>query len=282
MIITKTIAEAIIEKNKPFAPEKAKVILVHEDGRVIFAEKFEQGCKFWYSDNMRESTLQGIIHKLTLVAKRNDQGDWVALLDFSSKVTPVAPKSRHDRILEQQEKLNSARAGKKPPVVPAASEPKKKGEITRTASKQYSHYVETPNPPQGLSVVDPVKTIAAVEITPESAAFGADEFMSIRELEPMTRRRIASELFVSFRPDGKIILCKALRDTLTWTTLNMMVSRNFKRFAIMQGKEFTANQSGTYVNRALCAKLTFPEDAGTIRAVLEWDDNLNAYVGSIG
>jgi hypothetical protein len=47
----------------------------------------------------------------------------------------------------------------------------------------------------------------------------------------------------------------------------------------MQGKDYNVNQSGTYVNRAMCDKLTFPEDAGTIRVVLNWDDKLNMYVG---
>ena len=84
---------------------------------------------------------------------------------------------------------------------------------------------------------------------------------------------------MSFRSDGKIILCKALRDAIPWTTLNMMVTRDFKRFGIMQGKDYNVNQSGTYVNRAMCDKLTFPEDTGTIRVVLNWDDKLNMYVG---
>ncbi|QZB90158.1 hypothetical protein selz497L_195 [Salmonella phage SenALZ1] len=120
MIITKKIAEAIVEKNKMFAPSKAKVILIHDDGRVVFAEKFEQGCAFWFADTMRESKLQGIIYKLTLVAKRNDQGDWVTVCDFSSKVD-TRPKSRQERILEAQEKLVAARTS--PVIKPAVISP---------------------------------------------------------------------------------------------------------------------------------------------------------------
>lgn len=44
MIITKKIAEAIVEKNKIFAPNKAKVILIHDDGRVVFAENLSKGA----------------------------------------------------------------------------------------------------------------------------------------------------------------------------------------------------------------------------------------------
>lgn len=253
MLLTSKIVSNLIEKNKPFAPEKAKVMLIHEDGRVIFAEKYEQGCKFWYADTMRESVLQGIIHKLSIFAKRNDHGEWV---EFLSSRPPVAgsPMSRQDRILAQQEALKAARKGAKP---------------------------AKPTP----TVIDPViKSSAVVEpLNPEPNQLvkpaSDSEFISVRELEPAVRRRTPTELFVSFRSDGKIILCKSLRDRLTWPTLNMMVSRDFKRFAIMPGKEYNANQSGTYVSRSLCSKLKYPEDSNTVRAVLEWDEGMNMFVG---
>lgn len=302
MLLTKTIAAAIIEKNKAFAPNAAKVMLVHEDARVIFAEKFEMGAKFWYADNLRESKLQGIIHKLTLVAKRNDQGDWVGVSDFSTKITPKAPLSRQERILQAQEKLRLARRASKakpdasPVITPATKlhpvsdksieeyAEKRKGKDTgmsvSKASKTFELFKNCS--PHGDAVVpavakasnpDPAEVQALAEKVKNS------QFISLRELEPPTRRRIANELFVSFRSDGKIVLCKALRDAIPWTTLNMMVTRDFKRFGIMQGKDYNVNQSGTYVNRAMCDKLTFPEDTGTIRVVLNWDDNLNMYVG---
>ncbi|ECB2088334.1 hypothetical protein EVH07_12540 [Salmonella enterica subsp. enterica serovar Newport] len=298
MLLTKSIAAAIIEKNKAFAPNTAKVMLVHEDARVIFAEKFEMGAKFWYADNLRESKLQGIIHKLTLVAKRNDQGDWVGVSDFSTKITPKAPLSRQERILEAQEKLRAARSTPKakpdasPVITPATKLPP-------VSDKSVDQYAEKRNG-NGMSVskmsttVEPFKTNPAVEVVSavteivskvreDMIALGAlddpSEFISLRELEPPARRRIANELFVSFRSDGKIILCKALRDAIPWTTLNMMVTRDFKRFGVCAGKDYNVNQSGTYVNRAMCDKLTFPDDAGTIRVVVEWDDKLNMYVG---
>lgn len=308
MLLTKTIAAAIIEKNKAFAPNAAKVMLVHEDARVIFAEKFEMGAKFWYADNLRESKLQGIIHKLTLVAKRNDQGDWVGVSDFSTKITPKAPLSRQERILEAQEKLRAARST--PKAKPDASPATKLPPVSEKSVEQYAEkrkgvvmesqrLVKTEN---GHAIVKTDKTVepfknsskSAVEVVSavtevvskvreDMVALGAlddpSEFISLRELEPPTRRRVANELFVSFRSDGKIILCKALRDAIPWTTLNMMVTRDFKRFGIMQGKDYNVNQSGTYVNRAMCDKLTFPEDTGTIRVVLNWDDKLNMYVG---
>lgn len=317
MLLTKTIAAAIIEKNKAFAPNAAKVMLVHEDARVIFAEKFEMGAKFWYADNLRESKLQGIIHKLTLVAKRNDQGDWVGVSDFSTKITPKAPLSRQERILEAQEKLRLARRASKakPDASPVITPATKLHPVSDKSVEQYTekhkgsyvmesqHLVKTEN---GLAVVktekvvEPFKncssheanmSVAVVPVvaktsSPDPAEVQAlaekvknSQFISLRELEPPTRRRIANELFVSFRSDGKIILCKALRDAIPWTTLNMMVTRDFKRFGIMQGKDYNVNQSGTYVNRAMCDKLTFPEDTGTIRVVLNWDDKLNMYVG---
>lgn len=283
MMISKKIAEAIIEKNKPYAPEKAKVILVHEDGRAIFAEKFEQGVKFWYADTMRESTLQGIIHKLTLVAKRNDQGDWVGVSDFSTKFTPAAPKSRQERILEEQEKLRMARSKPKPdcsPVIKPAVVPKSK-DLPPVSQKAVEQLVEKRKGDVVMksdSSVEPFKPDPS-DVNALAEMVRNSQFISLRELEPPARRRIANELFVSFRPDGKIILCKALRDIIPWTTLNMMVTRDFKRFGIMQGKDYNVNQSGTYVNRAMCSKLNFPEDAGTIRVVLNWDDKLNMYVG---
>lgn len=274
-MITRQIAESIIEENKRYAPKMAKVILVHTDGRIFFAEKFEQGVKFWYADTMRESILKGIIHHLTLVAKRNDQGDWVGVSDFSTKVTPTAaPKSRHDRILEQQNKLLAARSPKskvdcspviKPAVVPKPEDTAYVGQkAVKELAQQRKAEPFRPDPADVKALAEKVK--------------GSD-FISIRVLEPLARRRVSSELFVSFRPDGKIILCKALRDTLPWTTLSMMVTRDFKRFAVSQGKDYNINQSGTYVNRALCSKLTFPPDSGTIRVVLEWDETLNMYVG---
>lgn len=257
MLLTKSIASAIIEKNKTFAPNAARVMLVHEDSRVIFAEKFEQGATFWYADNLRLSKLQGIIHKLTLVAKRNDQGIWVGVSDFSTK---IKPQSRQERMVDSQEKLRAARAN----VIPA----------TKAVIKSDPH--KEPLVPKPSKVVEVVKPVVAIA---EKFKEDESEFISIRELEPVTRHRIASELFVSFRPDGKIVLCKALRDTIVWTTLNLMVSKDFKRFAVMPGKDYNVNQSGTYVNRALCAKLKFPENTGTIRAVVKWDDNTNMYVG---
>lgn len=245
MLLTKTIVEALIEKNKVFAPNAAKIIAVHEDGRIIFAEKFEQGVKFWYSDTMRESTMQGIIHKLTLIAKRNDQGDWVGVADFSTKITPPAPKSRQERILESQEKLRAAR------------EPK-------------------PKPAPVAKVVDVKPVIQPVVEKVETEM--ASDFISIRDLDPLSRRS-PELLFISFRANGKIIMSKSLRDKMSWATINMLVSRDFKRFAVAEGKEYNINRSGTYVNRALCSKLSFPEDSGTVRAILEWDDKLNMFVG---
>lgn len=302
MLLTKTIAAAIIEKNKTFAPNAARVMLVHEDARVIFAEKFEMGATFWYADNLRESKLQGIIHKLTLVAKRNDQGDWVGVSDFSTKITPNAPQTRQERILQAQENLRLARSTPKskpdasPVITPATKLPP-------VSDKSVEQYAEKRNG-NGMSVTKMSKTVEpfkncspqernmAVDVVPVAAAkpdpaevsalaekVKGSEFISLRELEPPARRRIANEMFVSFRPDGKIILCKALRDALPWTTLNMMVTRDFKRFGVCAGKDYNVNQSGTYVNRAMCSKLTFPEDSGTIRVVVEWDDKLNMYVG---
>lgn len=304
MLLTKTIAAAIIEKNKPFAPNSARVMLVHDDARVIFAEKFEQGSTFWFADTMRESKLQGIIHKLTLVAKRNDQGDWVGVSDFSTKITPKTPVSRQERILQAQENLRMARSTPKakpdasPVITPATKLPP-------VSDKSVEQYAEKRNG-NGMSVskmsktVEPFKNCSpqernmAVDVVPAAVKANSldpteaqalvesiknSRFISLRELEPPARRRVANELFVSFRPDGKIILCKALRDALPWTTLNMMVSLDFKRFGVCAGKDYNVNQSGTYVNRAMCSKLTFPEDSGTIRVVLEWDDALNMYVG---
>ncbi|EBW9290210.1 hypothetical protein B7N40_23100 [Salmonella enterica subsp. enterica serovar Bovismorbificans] len=302
MLLTKTIAAAIIEKNKTFAPNAARVMLVHEDARVIFAEKFEMGATFWYADNLRESKLQGIIHKLTLVAKRNDQGEWIGVSDFSTKITPKAPKTRQERVLEAQEKLRMARSTPKakpdasPVITPATKLPP-------VSDKSVEQYAEKRNG-NGMSVTKMSKTVEpfkncspqernmAVDVVPVAAAkpdpaevsalaekVKGSEFISLRELEPPARRRIANEMFVSFRPDGKIILCKALRDALPWTTLNMMVTRDFKRFGVCAGKDYNVNQSGTYVNRAMCSKLSFPEDSGTIRVIVEWDDKLNMYVG---
>lgn len=285
MLLTKTIAAAIIEKNKSFAPNSARVMLVHDDARVIFAEKFEQGSTFWFADTMRESKLQGIIHKLTLVAKRNDQGDWVGVSDFSTKITPKAPLSRQERILEAQEKLRAARSTPKAkpdasPVIKPAVVPKPK-DLPPVSQKAVEQLVEKRKGDVVMksdSSVEPFKPDPS-DVNALAGMVGNSQFISLRELEPPARRRIANELFVSFRSDGKIILCKALRDIIPWTTLNMMVTRDFKRFGIMQGKDYNVNQSGTYVNRAMCSKLSFPEDTGTIRVVLNWDDKLNMYVG---
>lgn len=296
MIITKKIAEAIIDKHKVYAPAAAKVILVHEDARVFFAEKFEQGCLFWSADTMRESKLQGLIHKLTLVAKRNDQGDWVGVADFSSKVTPPTPKSRQERILEAQENLRAARASKpkpdqSPTIIPATkvelppvSEKavdqlvKKRGGEFRKTDTEYAHLVKPVELVKPVTSCEVIKSLKSIQpFIPNSP--GDDEFISIRELGPVAARRVPDELFVSFRSDGKIIFCKALRETLPWPQLELMVSRNFARFAIKQGKTYSANQSGTYVNKALRDKINFPADSGTVRVIVEWDETLNMYVG---
>lgn len=301
MLLTKTIAAAIIEKNKPFAPNAARVMLVHEDARVIFAEKFEMGARFWYADNLRESKLQGIIHKLTLVAKRNDQGDWVGVSDFSTKISPKAPQTRQERILQAQENLRLARSTpkSKPDASPVITPATKLPPVSEKSVEQYaekrkgdgmsvskmSKTVEPFKPNPAVEVVSAVTEVVS-KVREDMVALGAlgalddpSEFISLRELEPPARRRVANEMFVSFRSDGKIILCKALRDAIPWTTLNMMVTRDFKRFGVCAGKDYNVNQSGTYVNRAMCDKLAFPEDAGTIRVVVEWDDKLNMYVG---
>ncbi|AHZ60315.1 hypothetical protein HQ81_0073 [Dickeya phage phiDP23.1] len=273
MLLTKTIAAAIIEKNKSSAPNAARVLLIHEDSRVIFAEKFEMGATLWYADNMRESKMHGVIHKLILVAMRNDQGDWVNVSDFSGKIPQETPVSR----LQLRMALNAPKA--KPDassiIIPATK-------LSLANTNHAEHCTEKCKVElvvqKASKVVESFKP-DSVEVEALAEKVKGSEFISLRELEPPHRHRIANEMFVSFRPNGNIILCKALRDALPWTTLNMMVTRDFKRFGVCAGKDYNVNQSGTYVNRAMCSKLTFPGDAGTIRVVLNWDDKLNMYVG---
>lgn len=295
VIITKSIAQDIISKNKSFAPEAAKVILVHDDGRVVFAEKFEIGSTFWWSDTMRESTLQGVIHKLTLVAKRNDLGEWVAVVDFSSKGAPPAPKSRHERILDEQSKLIAARKGKAAPVIKPATTPAPKStDLPPVSQKAVEQLVEKR---QGVvksdKVVEPFKSEPAAvtelaktvreEIFPEVASpedFDLNDFVSIRSLDKNRARK--GDLFLSLRSNGKLILNKDLRDAVSgWGELNIMVRRDYKAFAICRGTEYRNNSSGTYVNRTVTDKLEFPTDTGTIRVMMEWNEKLSAFVGSI-
>lgn len=302
VIITKSIAQDIISKNKSFAPESAKVILVHDDGRVVFAEKFEIGSTFWWSDTMRESTLQGVIHKLTLVAKRNDLGEWVAVVDFSSKGAPPAPKSRHERILDEQSKLIAARKGKAAPVIKPATTPALKSTdlppvsqkaVEQLAEKRQgvvkSDKVVEPFKPEPAAVAEVASAVAELaktvreEIFPETASaedFDLNEFVSIRSLDKNRARK--GDLFLSLRSNGKLILNKDLRDAVSgWGELNIMVRRDYKAFAICRGTEYRNNSSGTYVNRTVTDKLEFPTDTGTIRVMMVWNEKLSAFVGSV-
>lgn len=282
-----SIVQTIIEQNKMFAPNRAKVILIHEDGRVVFAEKFEQGCAFWWGDTLRESKLQGVIHKLSLVAKRNDNGEWVPASKILEKHVPPKPMSRQDRILAHQETLKKARSGSTGEVDKSKSHTGSKNPSVAPATKE-DVKVDIIKPRTGgdlkvdstsTSVIKSDPVVEAI-VEPEKS-FNLDDFICIRDLEAPRNRRAPDELFVSFRSNGKMIFCKALREQLPWPGLNMLVSKDFKQFAIMQGKVYNVNQSGTYINRALASKLSFPEDSGTVRVIMEWNEKLNAFTGTI-
>lgn len=268
-----SIVQTIIEQNKKFAPNRAKVILIHEDGRVVFAEKFEQGCVFWWGDTLRESKLQGVIHKLSLVAKRNDNGEWVPASKILEKHIPPKPMSRQDRILVHQETLKKARTISTSDAVPAVKQ-EIKIDIIKPRTDGDLKVDSGP-----VSLIKPDLVVETI-VEPEKS-FNLDDFICIRDLEAPRNRRAPDELFVSFRSNGKMIFCKALREQLPWPGLNMLVSKDFKQFAVMQGRVYNVNQSGTYINRALASKLSFPEDSGTVRVIMEWNEKLNAFTGTI-
>lgn len=246
MIVTTKISEDLVSRHHKFAPKDAMIIALHEDGRVFFAESMQIGSKIWDADSLRERKMQGIIHNLVVIARRN------RLTPSKWDINAIL-KSRSDRMMAHQEALTSARKSS-PEVVPAASST----QVIKAEKK-----------------IEPIPAATPVDNNDE------DAFVSIRTLEPAVRRRKAGDLFLSVRSNGKIILGKAFREKIAdWAGLNIMVSRNFKRIAVSVGPEYEPNKSGTYLNRALAAKLAFPEDSGTIRVILEWDKDLNAFVGS--
>ncbi len=112
----------IIAKHARYAPEAANVLLAHKDGRVFYAEKFEQGCLFWDADTMLPRTLKGIIHACYLVAKRKDDGNWVGVNDLGGTRTPKRLPAAPKFVKEEMAKASVRRIDKSKPsttVVPA-------------------------------------------------------------------------------------------------------------------------------------------------------------------
>lgn len=248
-MLDKDLVKDIITGFKRHAPLKAKVILRHSDGRVFFAEKFEQGVTFWGANGGDPRELQGIIHKLELVAKRNDQGDWVGIHDLNG--TP-APTGRKLNALKHQTALSN-----RPKVTPAVS-------------------VSKADP-----VVEPLK-VKLSPVAPQLTQIRLADFVSIRDLESPEVRRCVHEPFISFRMNGKIILNKLLRETLGDMEFSMSINKDFDTVLLIPGGTgYHTNGSGCYSNKTLAAKLKFPDDRATLRALLTWNETLKGYMGKI-
>lgn len=269
MIITKKIAETLIDKHKLFAPNKAKVILIHKvDGRVFFAEKFEQGCKFWSADNMRESTLQGIIHKLEIVAKRNDQGDWVAMVDFSSKVEPPkAPKTRMEKIAQAQELVS-----------------KKSGSGTSVTIKRTPLKYEKPDSMESPAVaVDPVdygavddpKLPAPVSIQDQADPFAG--FYSIRSLQT-TGPKIAAPSITLRRKTGVVYVNPLIRDKIGVNNEFDVLVNDGEIYFVKGRPALIMKQRGSFNSVRLCNLVDF-KGRESVSIMFEWKEELQAFYG---
>lgn len=238
----------IIKQHSRFAPDAANVIIVHKDGRVFFAEKFEQGSQFWDASTMLPRTLQGIIYSCSLVAKRSDAGHWVSVND-----------------------LGGIMGGKEYPTK-RSPPPYVKEQMSKITNRPRP----TPKEPK-------VEVVPATAVETKSAKKGTDwrsEFIGIKELD-CERNPRNHPLFVSIRTDGKIILSKGLLDKIDGN-FDFLVSKDRKAIALVKnGSMYNRNKSGNYSHKGLPKYLKFPEDSGTVRIYMDWDQEKNAFIGSL-
>lgn len=272
--------DELILQNKEFAPVKANVILMHEDGRVFYAEKFEMGSKFWHADTMQQSIIQGIYYKLKIIANRS--GDqWVSVtgnaypasaLDAQNKEVvrgKSAATKRADRVRAAQESMVAAINKMKVDVIPPVKE------ATQKAKEPTVAVVHHKPAPEFVKVE--AKAVPAP--TPVDAL---SRFTSIRTLEGFHRHH-KTVTYISIRNNGKILLSKGLRDAIQdWKGLDILVTPDMTEFAIIEREgAYRNNLSGSYAHKTLAAGIKFPDGKSTIRVSLEWDAVARAYIGKV-
>ncbi|WPJ72200.1 hypothetical protein DEEACLCL_00183 [Salmonella phage CRW-SP2] len=278
-------------------PKGATVILRHQDGRIFYAERFEQGATFWDDTGNNPRTLQGIIHKLEVVAERigNDEADtWIwgdgKPREPVSTPAPVKPPvmSKKERMAAEQQTLK--RVIKKDtnieridPVRPAKKE--MKSDLTPPVVDTRTILVR-----EERVLVDPVETKKVSHVVPVvsspvvSESVDEEEFVSLRGLRYKTSAK-TKQGAVTIHRAGKLSLNKVIREAIgKGGSFAMKTSRDYKRFMIQPGGEgYILNQNGMYTNKYFTEKVehAIPVDHPSKVFDLNWDDNLKAFIGEI-
>lgn len=243
--------ELIIKNHSPHIPDAANIIMVHRDGRIMYAERFEQGCNFWDSNSMLTRKLQGIIHGCTVIAKRQS-GKWFP--------APTTKSAVPDFVKEQMAKST------KPPV------------LTPAVVEKKAVVIEV----KPVVVERPQNRVDIPPVLAQPSTLNKDtKFTSLRELEnPMYRR--ADKLLVSIRRNGKLVISKSLREALS-NTFEFIISEDRQWLGITRfGNGYKKNVSGNYTCRGLVGNIDFPDDKPSIRVNMAWNEELQMFVGKIG
>lgn len=263
MIITKQIAESLIDKHKHFAPLKARVMLIHkDDARVFYAEKFEQGCAFWAADTRRESVLQGLIHKLELVAKRNDKGDWVAVTDFKSKPTTTVKKpTRLEKIVKTQELVYKKRVTTPPAVVSPVEEKEdlppsmKLVNSIEPGRNLHKPDSESLDPFEGLMSL---KSFYAPGPKPDVAMMTIRKKANVFRLNPIIKEKIGVD-----------------------HCFDILVNPEDGRIAIVLGRKvFTMKEKPCFTSKSFAKMVDCPDNA-VFHIEFEWDEKHQAFFGNM-
>lgn len=220
------------------APEKAQVLLAHEDGRILPAVEYKRGSGFWYPDG-RVAALNGIFDDVTLVAVRKN-GYFVNLLNPTKTEAQPQP-ARVARMQEQQMKLVKARQPREGAMlVKPAKEVVMKHEEIPAVNKEFQdvlglkgHIVKSPEPILRADKGDSMPNTDVFEDVRQGVFGEDDDFVSIADLQSNTHRK--GELFICLRTSGQIVFPKLISDLIGQNPFDMQLSQKKRMLRITIG-----------------------------------------------
>lgn len=179
------ITEELLDFYSKMAPENAKVLLLHEDGRIFPAVEYKRGSGFWYPDG-RVSSLKGIFDDVELVAERRE-GKFVKAENLQQMMSePPKLSPRATRMQKHQQALAKA-------MKPVNAEPDVKQMQKEAVSLQ-----DLPDLPE-------------------------NDFVSITSLQSEVHKR-TGELFISLRQAGQIVFTRAMVEFIGDKNFDIQVS----------------------------------------------------------
>lgn len=261
------------------APEGANVLLEHQDGRRFYAEKFSPGAKFWEENGSEPRILQGIIYKLKLIAERvgkpnTNTWKWVggSTFEMGKTVTqvdvpaPTVKSSRAEKVKAAGKSLESVRT-------------KTKGVV-----KIEPCIPETPIVTDSFGAVEDPVAKSKIN-TSRHENDDDDEFIPLKEIH-YNHKPHSKKPMISIFASGRMTLNSFLRDIIgVGNEYGVQVSRNMRKIAVLpkgSGHKMVKNPQISCSYLVSCIELFLKDkDANKVEVELEWDDNINGYVGVI-